>query len=69
LGACAALCLLRADTPLTVDVIRSARFEIDVAGRRYGAAAHLRSAYDPKGVRPRADDTAPSPQGGVTSPV
>ncbi len=69
LGACAALCVLRADTPLTADVIRSARFEIDVAGCRYGAAAHLRSAYDPNGARPRADDTAPSPQGGMTIPV
>ena len=55
LGACAALCLLHGSQPLTADVIRAARFEIDLAGKKLTAKAHLRSPYDPKGARPKAD--------------
>jgi len=35
--------------------IENGRFEIDLAGERHAATAHLKCAYDPKGERVRAD--------------
>jgi glycine cleavage system aminomethyltransferase T len=39
---------------VTPDLLRSARFEIEVAGERYPAEASLRAFYDPTGARMRA---------------
>ena len=39
---------------VTPALLRSARFEIEVAGERYPAAASLRAFYDPRGERLRA---------------
>jgi 4-methylaminobutanoate oxidase (formaldehyde-forming) len=39
---------------VTPELVRSARFEIEVAGERYPAAASLRAFYDPTGERLRA---------------
>ncbi|PVA10326.1 FAD-dependent oxidoreductase [Pelagivirga sediminicola] len=55
LGACAALCLLTGDVPLTRDVLKAGRFEIDLAGKKLSAKLHLRSPYDPAGARPKTD--------------
>lgn len=55
LGAAVALCLLHAPQRLTADYIRSGTFEIDLAGTRMSATAHLRTPYDTKGERPKMD--------------
>jgi 4-methylaminobutanoate oxidase (formaldehyde-forming) len=39
---------------VTVDFIKSGRYEIEVAGHRYLAKASLRPMYDPKGLRVRS---------------
>jgi 4-methylaminobutanoate oxidase (formaldehyde-forming) len=36
------------------EFIESGRYEIDIAGERIGATAHLRPPYDAKGERIRA---------------
>ena len=36
------------------EYIESGRYQIDIAGERFSATAHLRPAYDPKGERIRA---------------
>jgi len=38
---------------VTVDFIKSGKFEIQVAGERIPAQASLRSMYDPKNLRVR----------------
>ncbi|UWQ11167.1 FAD-dependent oxidoreductase [Aliiroseovarius crassostreae] len=55
LGASVALCQLDAPERATADFIRAGRFEIDLAGVKYAATAHLRTPYDPKGERTKAD--------------
>lgn len=55
LGASVALCQLDATEKVTADFIRSHTFEIDLAGIRFAAKAHLRSPYDPKSERPKAN--------------
>jgi 4-methylaminobutanoate oxidase (formaldehyde-forming) len=55
LGASAALCLLHASQPLTRAVLEAARFEVDLAGEKLSAIVHLRSPYDPAGMRPKVD--------------
>lgn len=55
LGAAVALCLLHAPQRVTADYIRSGTFEIDLAGTRMSATAHLRTPYDTKGERPKMD--------------
>lgn len=42
---------------ITADWIKQGRFQIDVAGQRHAATAHLRAAFDPDGQRIKADDT------------
>ncbi len=54
LGATAALCHLHASEPITKALVESATFEIDLAGRKYPATAHLRPPYDPGNKRPKA---------------
>jgi hypothetical protein len=39
---------------VTPDLLRSARFEIEVAGECHPAEASLRAFYDPEGARMRA---------------
>ncbi len=55
LGASVALCLLRGSEPMTADVLRAGRFEVDLAGERLAARVHLRSPYDPTGARTKVD--------------
>jgi 4-methylaminobutanoate oxidase (formaldehyde-forming) len=55
LGASVALCEIHASEPVKADYIRAGSFEIDLAGTRYKATAHLRTPYDPKSERVRAD--------------
>ena len=43
-----------ADGVANPDYIEAGRYEIDIAGERFAAKAHLRPAYDPKGERIRA---------------
>ncbi len=55
LGAAVALCQLDAPEPVTAEYLRNGRFEIDLSGTRFDATAHLRTPYDAKGERPKAD--------------
>jgi 4-methylaminobutanoate oxidase (formaldehyde-forming) len=55
LGASVALCLLVASHPLTRSVLETANFEVDLAGEKLPATAHLRSPYDSAGARPKTD--------------
>ncbi len=55
LGAAVALCQLDAPQRVTAEYIRSGAFEIDLAGTRLSATAHLRTPYDAKGERPKTD--------------
>lgn len=55
LGASVALCQLDAPERITVDYIRNGGFEIDLAGTRFAATAHLRSPYDFGNERPKMD--------------
>jgi 4-methylaminobutanoate oxidase (formaldehyde-forming) len=54
LGAAIGMGWVRHPDGVTPDLLRSARFEIEVAGERYPAAASLRPFYDPDGTRMRA---------------
>jgi len=54
LGRAVGLGLIECQTGVTDDFIESGRFEIDLAGRRLAAHAHLRPAYDPASQRPKA---------------
>lgn len=54
LGAAATLCHLHGREPITNALVESANFEIDLAGRKHRATAHLRSPYDPGNTKPRA---------------
>ena len=56
LGAAVALCEVHADEPVKADFIKSHTFEVDVAGKRCAASAHLRTPYDPRSERVRAED-------------
>jgi heterotetrameric sarcosine oxidase gamma subunit len=49
-----ALCKIDADEKVSNDFIKASTFEIDVAGQKFVAVAHLRSPYDPKSERPKA---------------
>lgn len=55
LGAAVALCQLDASEKVTAEFIKTRKFEIDLAGVRYAAKAHLRAPYDPKSERPKVD--------------
>ena len=57
LGRSVALGLLHNATGVDKDFIESGRFEIDLAGERYTATAHLKAPYDPKSERVRADSS------------
>jgi 4-methylaminobutanoate oxidase (formaldehyde-forming) len=54
LGAAIGMGWVRHPDGVTPELVRSARFEIEVAGERYPAAASLRAFYDPTGERLRA---------------
>ena len=64
LGASVALCHLHGTEAITANFVASATFDIDLAGRKYQASAHLRSPYDPQNTKPRA--TAPELNQGKT---
>jgi 4-methylaminobutanoate oxidase (formaldehyde-forming) len=53
LGAAIGMGWVRQADGVTPDLLRSARFEIEIAGERYPAAASLRAFHDPGGERPR----------------
>ncbi|WP_409360019.1 glycine cleavage T C-terminal barrel domain-containing protein [Aliiroseovarius crassostreae] len=55
LGASVALCQLDAPERATADFIRAGTFQIDLAGVKYAATAHMRTPYDLKGERTKAD--------------
>ncbi|WP_299638840.1 FAD-dependent oxidoreductase [uncultured Ruegeria sp.] len=55
LGAAVALCQLDAPERITLEYIRNGGFEIDLAGTRFSATAHLRSPYDFGNERPKMD--------------
>ena len=42
------------DGPADRTYVESGRYELDIAGERFAAKAHLRAPYDPKGERIRA---------------
>jgi 4-methylaminobutanoate oxidase (formaldehyde-forming) len=42
-GACVGLAYLRSDGPVSADSLAAGRFEIDVAGERYGVRLSLRA--------------------------
>ena len=48
---------------VTPDLLRSARFEIEIAGTRYPAEASLRAFYDPDGIRMRLSERQAGPTG------
>jgi glycine cleavage system T protein len=54
LGAALGMGWVRHPEGVTPDLLRSARFEIEIAGERYPAAASLDAFYDPKGEHLRA---------------
>lgn len=56
LGAAVALCEIKASEPVNAEFINSHSFQIDVAGRRCVAKAYLRTPYDPRSERVRADN-------------
>ena len=53
LGAAIGMGWVRHPDGVTPDLLRSARFEIEIAGERYPAEASLRAFYDPDGARMR----------------
>jgi 4-methylaminobutanoate oxidase (formaldehyde-forming) len=53
LGAAIGMGWVRHPDGVTPDLLRSARFEIEIAGERYPAAGSLHAFYDPKGERLR----------------
>lgn len=57
LGRSVALGLLHNEAGVDKDFIENGRFEIDLAGERYTATAHLKAPYDPKSERVKADST------------
>lgn len=65
LQASVALCQLDALEPVSADFIKSGYFEIDLAGTKLAATAHLRPPYDPKSLRPKADSPSDALQGGT----
>ncbi len=54
LGAAVALCRIDAKENIVANGLKTAVFEIDLAGKRYRADAYLRSPYDPRAERPKA---------------
>ena len=54
LGGAIALGYVHNDGGVTADFIKAAKFEIEVAGRRFSARASLRPMYDPKSERVKA---------------
>ena len=54
LGAAIGMGWVRHPDGVTPDLLRAARFEIEIAGERYPAEASLRAFYDPTGARMRA---------------
>ena len=54
LGAALGMGWVRHPGGVTPDLLRSARFEIEIAGERYSAEASLDAFYDPRGERLRA---------------
>jgi 4-methylaminobutanoate oxidase (formaldehyde-forming) len=55
LGRSVALGLVENEAGVDAAFLTGGRFEIDLAGVRHAATAHLRSAYDPKSERVKAD--------------
>jgi sarcosine dehydrogenase len=41
----------RSDKPIDIDFIKSGKYQIEVMGSLYDADIHLRSPFDPKGLR------------------
>ncbi|TPL91549.1 FAD-dependent oxidoreductase [Mesorhizobium sp. B2-3-12] len=57
LGRSVALGLIEQETGVDVSFLSDGHFEIDLAGIRHPATVHLRSPYDPKSERVKADAT------------
>ncbi|TGV82667.1 hypothetical protein EN788_63855, partial [Mesorhizobium sp. M2D.F.Ca.ET.145.01.1.1] len=55
LGRSVALGLIEHGTGVDASFLANGRFEIDLAGGRHAVTAHLRSPYDPKSERVKAD--------------
>ncbi|RUZ69032.1 aminomethyl transferase family protein, partial [Mesorhizobium sp. M7A.F.Ca.US.003.02.2.1] len=55
LGRSVALGLIENEAGVDAAFLTGGRFEIDLAGVRHAATAHLRSPYDPKSERVKAD--------------
>jgi 4-methylaminobutanoate oxidase (formaldehyde-forming) len=53
LGTALGMGYVRHPDGVTADLVRSARFEIEIAGERHPAAASLRPFFDPSGARMR----------------
>ena len=51
LGASVGMGYVKCADGVTADLIKSATFEIEIAGERYAAEASLKSFYDPDGIR------------------
>jgi 4-methylaminobutanoate oxidase (formaldehyde-forming) len=54
LGGAVGLALIEAGEPITAAYVNEARWEVDIAGRRYPATVSLRSLYDPEMKRIRS---------------
>ena len=54
LGAALGMGWVRHPDGVTAELLRSVRFEIEIAGERHPAEASLRPFFDPKGTRMRA---------------
>jgi 4-methylaminobutanoate oxidase (formaldehyde-forming) len=54
LGGAVGLGSIQNDSGVTTDWVKSANFEVEVAGARYPARASLRPMYDPKGIKVRS---------------
>ncbi|TIT62061.1 MAG: FAD-dependent oxidoreductase, partial [Mesorhizobium sp.] len=55
LGCSVALGLIEHEAGVDASFLANGRFEIDLAGVRHAVTAHLRSPYDPKSERVKAD--------------
>lgn len=53
LGGAVGLAMIEADAPITQDWLDRGAWEVEIAGRRYPAAASLRPLYDPRNERVR----------------
>ena len=58
LGRSVALGLIENEAGVDAAFLNGSRFEIELAGERHAASAHVKPAYDPKGARLRPAEPA-----------